>query len=201
MRDYRELLKEEKFWDLSAERMLDRSKSPPVDAILQNREEIIALCQWIEMNNIRSYLEIGIWTGRLISALHRLFSFKSAACCDIGSAKFAGLSIELPKGVSFFEGNSRSPIYLNWRRKLGAVDLTFIDASHSFEDVKQDFEINMSFPHRFIALHGIAGSSLTGDEVKRFWAKLEGKKHEILLPHPEINSEKPTMGIGIWEKS
>jgi hypothetical protein len=200
MRDFTEELKDTKFWDENAEKLFKEQGVPALDFIMQTREEIIALFAWMSENKIKSYLEIGIWTGALVNLIHRLFKLDSVAACDIGVAKIFDLPINLKTGIHYFEGNSLSPIYENWRKKLGHIDLTFIDATHVYEDVKRDFEINRKFPHRFIAFHGIVGSSHTGDGVKRFWAELEGTKIEIKKPHSEIGLDKPTMGIGIWCK-
>ena len=197
-RNFEEEIKNEKFWDLEVEEKLQTEGFPIFDCILQNRAEILEFCKWIEQHNIQSYLEIGIWTGRLTNLLNRMFKFKMTAACDLGLAKLFDLEIKLPTSVAFFEGNSLSPIYSNWRNKIGHIDLTFIDSGHIYEEIVRDFEINQKFPHKYFAFHGIAGNARYGDGVKRFWEELKGDKTEIILPHAEINSQEATMGIGIW---
>lgn len=198
MKDFAEELRFDKFWDKDTDKVFREQGFPLIDRALQNREEVAALCEWIAEHQIKSYLEIGIWTGRLLKILHRLFKFNTVAGCDLGIAKGNGFEIDLPDEVAFFEGNSHSPIYENWRNKLGHIDLTFIDSNHSYEHVRRDFEINRCFPHRYFAFHGIAGSAYTGEGVKTLWEELEGHKVEIIKPHTEIDLEEPTMGIGIW---
>ncbi len=198
MRGFADELKDIRFWDSGIEKMIEEQGLPAIDFVMQTREEIIALCEWIDENRIKSYLEIGIWTGGLVNLLHRCFKFQRTAACDIGAARLFSLEINLAPGILFYEGNSHSPIYPNWRRKLGQIDLTLIDASHSYEDIKRDFAINRKFPHRYIAFQGIVANKYTGDGVKQFWTELEGEKFEIVRAHTEIGSSEPTMGIGIW---
>ncbi len=200
MKNYRELLKNTRFWNKDTEKFFQENGQPVVDCALQNREEIIALCEFIEKHDIRSYLEIGCWTGRLVSQLHEIFNFDLVAACDLGSAKQFDLDLQLPGSVQYFEGNSHSPIFENWRTKLGQIDLVFIDSDHSYEGIKMDFEVNARAPNRYIAIHGIAGDRRSGEGPKRVWSELIGNKTEIVLPHAEIESPTPTMGIGIWQE-
>ena len=57
--DYRTLLTRERCWDREAQSLLESSGEGKIDAILQNREELIGLCEFIETHRIRSYLEMG----------------------------------------------------------------------------------------------------------------------------------------------
>ena len=197
---FREALLAERFWDQDVEKVFLERGIPAVDCALQVRGEVEQLCDWINDNKIESYLEIGIWTGRLTALLHRLFSFKLTAVCDVGVARLAGLEINLPSDVVSFQGNSLSPIYSNWRKRLGHVDLVFIDSAHLYDEVKRDFQVNSSFSQNFIAFHGIVAGPQYGGGVAKFWKELAGDKTEIICPHTEIGLEQPTMGIGIWAK-
>ena len=174
---------------------------PLVDCVLQNREELVALCELIDGAGVRSYLEIGTWTGRLVSALHNLFHFDRVAVCDDGYAQTLGLGLHLPAGAAVFSGDSGSDAYRRWRAGLGEIDLVFIDANHHYTGVKRDFDVNTAFPHRFIALHDITGANRHTVGVRRFWQELSarpGHTLEIVRAHPEVGSDAPTMGIGVW---
>jgi len=201
-RDFRAELTADKCWDRTTQTLMDEHGEPLEEGILQNREELIGLCELIEERDIRSYLEIGLWTGGLISALHRLFSFERVAACDHGWAEAQGLRIRVPAEAAFFRGNSESEEYRAWRRELGRIDLVFIDANHAYHAVKRDFEINRAFPHRFLAFHDITGATRQTSGVARFWRELDhGYKREIIRPHRELGFDHSTMGIGIWSES
>ncbi len=199
--DYRKALAGERFWDREVEAVFRERGEPVVDCILQNREEVIALCEFIERERIRSYLEIGIWTGRLLSALHRIFRFDLVAACDHRWAETLGLPIRVPPGTRTFWSDSDSPEYRRWRETLGHVDLVFIDANHARFAVERDFEMNRAYPHRFLAFHDIRGTRPGTGGVRRFWNALRrGHKLEIVRPHHELGLDHTTMGIGIWRE-
>ncbi len=170
-----------------------------MDCVLQNREELLALCEFIQTHRIRSWLEVGSWTGALTRCLHRVFRFDRVAVCDDGWAARRGLSLDLPGDAAVFVGNSTSPEYEHWRATLGPIDLVFIDANHAHDAVRRDFEINRQHPHRFLAFHDIAGANRYTTGVRRFWRALDhGWKSEILQPHRELNLDHSIMGIGLW---
>ncbi len=198
MRDYRAELAAEPCWDQAAQAVFEAHGEVVRDVILQNREELIALCAFIEAHRVRSYLEIGTWTGRLVRTLQRLFRFELVAACDDGYARRFGLAIDLPPETRFLEARSDSDAFRRWRAALGHIDLVFIDANHAYRAVKRDFEINRAFPHRFLAFHDISGYRRQTRGVRRFWQELAGAKLAIQRPHRELGLDRTTMGIGIW---
>lgn len=197
-RDFRAELEQERCWDREAQTLYETVGIPLVDAILQNREELIALCEWMDQRQIRRYVEVGVWTGRMISALHRIFDFDLVAACDLGYAEDLGLPLRLPFGTRFLRASSHSGEYVAWRRALGPVDLVFIDGDHSYEAVRADFEINRELPHRWLAFHDITGNDPNSEGSRRLWRELTGDKYEILRPHRELGREGSQMGIGLW---
>jgi len=183
-RDFRAELSHDRCWDAQTEAIFQARGEAIDDAILQNREELIGLCEFIEAHQIRSYLEIGAWTGRLACTLHRLFRFDRVAVCDDGYSATFGLPFHLPDGAHFLQARSESAAFLEWRAQLGAIDLVFIDANH-------------------------ANRHTLG--VRRFWQELEarppleagqplegGERIEIVRPHLELGLDHSIMGIGIW---
>ena len=197
--NFRRAICTDKFWDRHTQRIFEAHGEAIEDCVLQNREEVIGLMEFIEKKQIRSYLEIGVWTGRLTGLLHREFSFNRVAAADEGYAETKGLTINLPADVEFFRGDSASSEFEAWREKLGHIDLVFIDGNHTYPGVCRDFAINRRYPHRFLAFHDITGSNRWTSGVKKFWDGLdEGHKWEIIRPHAELGLEHSTMGIGIW---
>jgi cephalosporin hydroxylase len=77
------------------------------------------------------------------------------------------------------------------------VDFLFLDGDHSYEGLKQDWELYRSLvsPNGCIAFHDIVDSELirsAGIGVHRFWCELVGKKTEFCI-HGEWG------GIGVIE--
>lgn len=197
MRDFRQELAQDRCWDQQTEKLWTTTGVPSDDTILQNREELIGLCEFIEKHNVRSYLEVGAWTGRLVNTLHRLFRFDKVACCDFGMAQTLGLPFKLDPEVQFFQGSSHSDDFKKWRESLGHFDLVMLDGDHSYTGVRLDYEINRAFPHRFLAFHDIVNPH-PQIAVGRLWSELQGFKHEIVHPHKEIGWDRSQMGIGVW---
>jgi hypothetical protein len=193
-RDYRSLLADVPCWDQEVDHLW-YVQGKLKDCVVQQREELIAFCEWIESQQIRSYLEIGVWTGRLVSVLQALFQFKPVAACDLGLAGELGQRVYLPREIYFLPANSHSLEYQAWREQFGMIDLVLIDGDHSYDSVKRDFEINRRYPHRFLVFHDIANQDPTSVGVSRFWKELEGNKLEIHRPDLNLRSR---MGIGIW---
>ncbi|MFH1808169.1 MAG: class I SAM-dependent methyltransferase [Pseudomonadota bacterium] len=198
-RDFERELANLRCWDARTQAIYLERGEPVDDVILQNRRELVALCQFIEQQQLRSYLEIGAWTGRLASALHTVFRFDQVAVCDDGYARRFGLELHLPSEATLFVGSSRSPEYLSWRRDLGHIDLVFIDADHSEAGVRADFERERAMPHRFLAFHDIANPDPKAAGVARFWQGLEGgHTRELRGSSGDRGLASPTMGIGLW---
>lgn len=195
MRDFREELKNDPCWDRSTQTLFEETGIPTQDAILQNREELIALCEFIEKEKIRSYLEIGSWTGRLVSTLHRLFDFEKVAVADLGWAGWLELPVNLPEQAVVFQGSSHTQEFMAWRHELGQIDLVMIDGDFTYQGVLTDYEINRRFPHRYLAIHNIANPVISDPMLA--WGDIEGEKTEILRPHRELELEITTMGIGL----
>jgi Methyltransferase domain len=204
MRDFRSLLADVPCWDRTTEELFRAHGEPLQDCALQNREELIGLCEFLEEHEVRSFLEIGVWTGRTLSALHAVFRFERVAACDHGWARRWGLPVVLPPETHVFAGDSESDEYLGWREGLGAIDFVLIDANHAYHAVRRDFERNLAFPHRFLALHDITGCRRATSGVRRLWEEishpgvLPGRGFEIVRPHRELGLDHSTMGIGIW---
>ena len=199
--DFRAKLAPYKCWDRHTQALFEEHNEAKEDCILQNREEVIGLLEFIETHKIRSYLEIGIWTGGLVRALHGICSFDRVATADQGYAKAQGFDIHLPPDVQTFWGNSDSVAFQEWRANLGHIDLVMIDGDHRYKGVRQDFDINRRYPHRFLAFHDITGANRWTRGVAKFWNELNhGHKWEICRPHAEIGLDHSVMGIGIWSE-
>lgn len=164
----------------------------------QYRPELELLCDWIEKQAIRSYLEIGFYRGGLMSALHARFAFDVVAGCDEGIVQERRrLKVEIPKDARVCWATSTSPTYWKFRADLGKVDLVFIDGDHTYGAVRQDFLRERRQRHRFLAFHDIRNTSMCPGVVK-LWNDMGGKKRELYVPRTDGGED---MGIGLWSES
>ncbi len=180
---------------------------------LQEDAELTQLVELLQRERVYSYLEIGArYGGSFETIMNGL---------PVGSR---GMAIDLPGG-NFGDGES-APILLaaaaRLRRRGYAVDVVFggstaaipralarqhpfdalmIDADHSYEAVKRDFELYAPLAS-IVILHDIAAPehvrSKTGlpVEVPRFWREIKGQYR-----HVEIVAPDSLMGIGvIWRE-
>ncbi|MEZ4442392.1 MAG: class I SAM-dependent methyltransferase [Polyangiaceae bacterium] len=201
-RDFRRELAGDRFWDRRTQRIFEACGEPRDDCALQCREEVIALCEWIEATGVRSFLEVGIWTGRLTRILHRLFAFDRVAACDQGYAETLGLPLAVPSEARFLRADSESEAYRAFREALGPIDLVLIDANHAYHAVRRDFEVERAFPQRFVAFHDIAGASRHTVGVAKLWREIDhGHRAEIRRPNAALRESRPSMGIGLWSAS
>ena len=185
--DHRAKLAPYKCWDRQTQALFEEHNEAKEDCILQNREEVIGLLEFIEQHGIRSYLEIGIWTGGLVRALHGICDFDLMATADQGYARTQGFDIKIPPGVHSFWGNSDSPEFHEWRAALGHIDLVMIDGDHRYKGCPKGLGNQRQYPHRFLAFHDITGANRWTTGVAKFWNELnEGYKWEICRPHAEL---------------
>lgn len=196
-RDFRRLLQGVPCWNRRTQAIYEQHGVPLHGVVLQSRAELALLCELIEREGVRSYLEIGVWTGRLVTALHELFDFDRVAAADIGVVESLGLPLRLPFGVDFFHGDSHSAAFVAWRRALGPVDLVLIDGDHRYDAVRADWELARRSPCRLIAFHDIVGDDPGSAGVRRLWRELEGDKIELVAPNDELGQRESTMGIGV----
>jgi cephalosporin hydroxylase len=73
------------------------------------------------------------------------------------------------------------------------IDLLFIDGDHSYNGVKQDYEMYSPLVRSggIVSFHDICHHNLSGVGVEQFWGELNGNKHEL------IGSPKNWGGIGL----
>lgn len=185
-------------------------------------EEFRALARLVERRRPETVLEIGTADGGTLFA-HARLAHEAATI----------ISIDLPRGP--FGGGYppwRIPLYRSFagpgqrlellrvdshaastadqlREILGGrrIDYAFIDGDHTFEGVRQDFELCLRFaaPDAIIAFHDIAeqpnpewieaAAAAPGDgAVHRFWNEVRGRyAHDAFIGDPEQEG----YGIGV----
>jgi hypothetical protein len=187
------VLENTRFWNrANPEKWVDpHGITPGGDVLLQCREEFIQLCKFIDRTGIRSFLEIGIWTGALSRSLDYIFEFEERYAADLlDASKRQNLPVILPDDTVLFIGSTESPAFERWMQRLPRVDMCFIDGDHSYEGVARDFKICKAHqPSAYLVLHDIVGWWPGLEGVKKFWNELEGQKVEYIYS---------VLGIGIW---
>jgi len=123
-----------------------------------------------------SFLEIGFSAGINNTFLNKMFGFSHIVTVDIvtpaGINPAAMMANMRFKNLTFLCGSSHDHGVIERARKLGDYDVIFIDADHSFEAVKKDFNNyhGMLNPGGVLALHDIHASDHPGPG--RFWKEL-----------------------------
>lgn len=172
-------------------------------ALLQLPNEIIPFMEYLDKQNAKNCLELGLCQGATFYIW-----------CSILQAGGIKLGIDLPNGpwgathirsekemeqnkhmFQTFAPNSyilyrdtKDKESIEWvKNKLGdtLLDFLFIDADHSYEGVKKDYYNYLPFVRKggIIALHDIKDSKKHSEyqcEVSSFWKELKGEKMEFL---------------------
>jgi cephalosporin hydroxylase len=181
---------------------------------LQVRNELVELVKDVDKEKPRYILEIGTALGGT------LFLF-----CRMASENAVIISIDLPLGMGGGGySQARKPLYESFTsqqqhmylirgdshkreivEKVKAlldgkeIDFLFIDGDHTYEGVKQDFEMYSPFVKKngIIALHDIIESKYKGCEVSKFWNEIQDRyEHRTIV---EDYAQK-WAGIGLIKK-
>ena len=121
------------------------------------------------MNHVRTYLEVGAYSGGLVAHLHAKFRFDKVAAVSLEPIPY--LDHPKHKDIQIFVGSSLSPEYVEWRTALGHFDLVFIDGDHSYHGCLGDYHIELEQSHTFLAFHDIFSMWTLEEKTRRARAK------------------------------
>ena len=172
--------------------------------LLQDLEEISGFRQLLSDENVRSYLEIGSFSGGSIEFLASVFP-KGSRIVSVDkpwkNTKASKLRLVLKKlnqmgyDTHLFAGDSADPKIIDPIHKLGPFDAVFIDGDHRLQYVKSDWN-NYGVLGRIVGFHDIARDLPDGSyglcQVASFWQDL--KKN---YRHVEFISNKTRMGVTV----
>ena len=127
-------------------------------------------------------LEIGFSHGYTNTILNKFFKFKFICGVDKFGAHINGQSL-LPnlrfKNLFLICGDTKSQFTKNILKKFDKFDLIFIDADHSYDAVKNDFELSLNLSHKntTIVFHDIF---FENSGSKKLWNELKISKKYML---------------------
>ena len=127
-------------------------------------------------HKFNSFLEVGFSSGINNSVLNKFFNFKHIVGLDYFSSIINADSLlgnMLHKNLTLICGNTRSNYVMDLAKKLGPYDLIFIDADHTYEGVKSDFNnyLPMLSKGGVIGFHDVECPDWMG--INKFWNELE----------------------------
>ncbi len=185
----------------------------------QVREEITALASLLRTHTNKSFIEIGTKFGGTFFLFHSCMAPKGQSISiDLPGGIHGGwvlndhpylgqvntardkFLLNLGDNVRLISGNSHSLSTTGYLDEIlhDHVDFLFIDGDHTYDGVKQDYEMYSQYvkPGGMIAFHDINDTEYhraVGAEAFRFWKELQGNKLEI-------NAHSYFGGIGVLFK-
>jgi predicted O-methyltransferase YrrM len=154
-----------------------------------------------EQNPLKNYLEVGSAAGGTAHALNHFLRFDKLTLVDNNEHPKHKLRKETLKGIERTEiiGNSQIKKIFDKVSKLNLTyDLAMLDADHSYEGIRKDFELYSPLvkPGGLVIFHDIADDErlhLQGCFVDVFWKDLKTKS---LGDYHEFGGN-PGPGIGV----
>ncbi len=153
------------------------------DHLLQIPEEfaemIIELKKINKKIKLNNFLEIGFSHGFSNTILYKFFKFKKNVAIDKFGPHINGYSLLANlrfKNLILLCGSSNDQSIKKTLKNLGKFDLIFIDADHSYESVKNDFNLSKSVSHSktILVMHDIFHEN---SGSKKFWNEIKNKKN------------------------
>ena len=149
----------------------------------QNREELNQLCEFIELNEIKTYLEIGCAAGQLLRFMRDEMELQVCGITPEERSSHHDLPI--------IHAKSQDPEIIKAIGETEIKDLIFVDGDHSYEAVRADY-LNYKDKCKFMAFHDIAGLR-DCEGVRKLWKEIkDGYEHLEFFGKPDVMS-----GIGI----
>lgn len=178
--------------------------------MVQNHEEILEAAEFLRKQNIVNFMEIGTDQGGTFAIWSKISAADGKRISvDLPHGEFGRMDFDVIKrdfylktlgsDVTMIHGSSHDEgIYDTVVGLIGGtlLDFLFIDGDHTYEGVKQDYEMYKGFVKKggFIGFHDIKDTQFHRDancRVDQLWNELEGTKYEF------VDNSSEYGGIGI----
>ena len=177
----------------------------------QKTSEIKQLAEIIKRNNPKTIVEIGTKKGGTLFLWSRVTSARKIISIDLPGGEFGGgyhpqkkklykhFVIDKPTRMHLIQRDSHQEETFNLLREYldgNKIDFLFIDGDHTYNGVKQDFEMYSTLVNKngIIAFHDIVPHFRSSCQVDKFWEEIKGQfKYKEIIDEPNQTS----MGIGL----
>jgi predicted O-methyltransferase YrrM len=177
---------------------------------LQVKSEIAELCKIVQEANPKKIIEIGSASGGTLFLFVRVASPERIISIDLPAGSFGGgypfwkiplfKSLAKKSVIQLIRADSHREETLGKIRTLlkdSEVDFLFIDGDHTYQGVKQDFQMYSPLVRKggIVVFHDIVTHDPTsGCEVDKFWSEIK-----LSYDHIEIieNQNQKWAGIGV----
>ena len=173
--------------EVGGNKIFDGSRSHATQSPYEMADLIFALKEYEIKKKIsfKSFLEIGFSAGITNTTINKFFNFDNIVGIDlfkyIINSNVMNANI-VNKNLTLLCANTTSPETIKKAEMLGPYDLIFIDADHSYDGVKKDFNNYKSFLNNngVIAFHDVANPDWPG--VKKLFDEIiKSNKYEYKL--------------------
>ena len=177
---------------------------------LQVKSEIVHLCKVVQELNPKKIVEIGSASGGTLFLFARVASPEKMVSVDLPAGSFGGgyPSWKIPLFKSLARKNVIQLIRADSHReetlvktrillKDEKVDFLFIDGDHTYQGVKQDFQMYSPLVKKggIVAVHDIVTHDpASGCEVDRFWNEIKPTHQHIEIIEKQ---DQKWAGIGV----
>jgi hypothetical protein len=165
----------------------------------QYPNQLSKLIKFISTLNIDSYTEIGCrWGGTFViinEVLKQQNPYLKSWACDLIDKSEVLNEYSNYSPFTYIKNNSHSEDFASIFPKN--IDFIFIDGDHSYEGVKEDYEMMLKFNPRYMMFHDILCPDMG---VYQFWNEIKTQyKHYEFTDQYDITNNKGLLGIGVIE--
>ena len=190
--------------EIGGSKIFDGTRTHLMQSPWELADFIFALKEFEERTGkkLKRFLEVGFASGITNTVLHKFFDFELIVAVDYFSSNINAANLHgnmLYKNLILLCGNSRGNFVLDSVGKLGKFDLIFIDADHTYEGVRADFENFSPFLSDVgvIGFHDVNCPDWPG--VRKFWEECSSGEYFRSREFVELGY-KLQYGIGMLER-